>query len=142
MQHKNIRHGNFFNSQNSEELVYSIDAALRSIGFSIFYYVFNKDLNDYNNPISIYTQIEDINDTDLGITEADKIISFVTLSKYFIDNNLEPTKKDKLIYKGNTYLVNDIEYTNSFNNGEFILNTSLVVKISAIKKEKFSASEF
>lgn len=142
MQYNNIRHGNFFNPQNTEELVYSIDSALKSIGYEIIYYAYNSDANDYNFPINIYAQIEDSSDTNLEVINADKVITFVTLSKYFIDKNLVPSKKDKLIYKDNTYYVGDIEYSNSFNNGQFVLNTSMVVKIRAIKKDKLSASEF
>ena len=142
MYHKNIFKSNLLDRRNTDNILYLLEKAVDSFNFSIDYYSYNTITKEFDDPfkIKIFFDIENDAPIQSGL-KFDMTLDFLTLSKYFVNYEIEPKLNDKIVYNNNIFYVSNIVYYNRINNETPSIHNSLVINIRAIKKTNIKLSE-
>lgn len=142
MYHKNIFKSNLLDRRNTDNILYLLEKAVDSFNFSIDYYSYNTATKEFDDPfkIKIFFDVENDSPIQSGL-KFDMTLDFLTLSKYFVNYEIEPKLNDKIVYNNNIFYVSNIVYYNRINNETPSIHNSLVINIRAIKKTNIKLSE-
>lgn len=138
MQNNNISKGDFFTISNKNILISDIEKVIINNGVMVDYYNYNTITKDFDLPFNLNIYIE-YKDKDIDYLDFSKGFIAITLSKYFIDLNKIPKRRDKIKFNDDFYFVGNITYSNTLTNLSLIDNSILtifdIVKINEVSRK-------
>lgn len=138
MQNINISKSDFFTESNKNILIYDIEKVILSNGVIVDYYSYNTITKDFDLPFKLYLYIE-YKDKDVQTLDFSNGFVAITLSKYFVELNKKPNKKDKIKLNNEFYFVGNINYSNTLVNlpliDDSILTIFDMVKINEVSRK-------
>lgn len=138
MQNINISKSDFFTLSNKNILITDIEKVILSNSVIVDYYSYNTITKDFDLPFKLSLYVE-YKDKDVQTLDFSKGFIAVTLSKYFVDLNKKPNKKDKIKLNDEFYFVGNISYSNTLVNlpliDDSILTIFDIVKINEVSRK-------
>lgn len=121
-----------------EEALFEFHKMIENIGFDILYYVYDRDARVFSDPVSIKCFIIP---ADNLIEENIKLqwrVDALFSATQFVENEIEPSENDKIIFNDNEYYIRNIIPYNATNQLVNTIKSCVFFQADLIQKNQYT----